>query len=91
MHTFDERFGLTLYVKKDRAPTGTYEPLSWPCFGSGRNAEFDGGRRERRNAEHAEAQRTRRKLPREARATRGSLCVSLPLCDLCDRLFRGLI
>ena len=23
MHTFDERFGLTLYVKKDRTPTGT--------------------------------------------------------------------
>jgi hypothetical protein len=41
MHTFDERFGLTLYVRKDRTPTGTYEPLGWPCFGSGRNA---GGR-----------------------------------------------
>jgi hypothetical protein len=39
MHTFDERFGLTLYVKKDRTPTGTYEPLGWPCFGTGRNAE----------------------------------------------------
>ncbi len=38
MHTFDERFGLTLYVRKDRTPTGTYEPLGWPCFGSGRNA-----------------------------------------------------
>jgi hypothetical protein len=36
-HTFDERFGLTLYVKKDRTPTGTYEPLGWPCFGSGHN------------------------------------------------------
>jgi len=44
MHTFDERFGLTLYVKKDRTPTGTYEPLGWPCFGSGRNAEFGGAR-----------------------------------------------
>ena len=32
MHIFDERFGLTLYVKKDRTPTGTYEPLGWPCF-----------------------------------------------------------
>jgi hypothetical protein len=44
MHTFDERFGLTLYVRKDRTPTGTYEPLGWPCFGTGRNAEFSGGR-----------------------------------------------
>lgn len=39
MHTFDERFGLTLYVKKDRMPNSTYEPLGWPCFGTGRNAE----------------------------------------------------
>jgi hypothetical protein len=39
MHTFDERFGITLYVKKDRTPNGTYEPLGWPCFGSGRNVE----------------------------------------------------
>jgi hypothetical protein len=36
-HTFDGRFGLTLYVKNDRMPTGTYEPLGWPCFGTGRN------------------------------------------------------
>jgi hypothetical protein len=36
-HTFDERFGLTLYVKNDRTPTGTWEPLAWPCFGSGKN------------------------------------------------------
>jgi hypothetical protein len=42
-HTFDERFGLTLYVKKDRTPTGTYEPIGWPCFGSGRNAHVLGG------------------------------------------------
>src|SRR5688572_1206656 len=54
MHTFDERFGLTLYVKKDRTPTGTYEPLGWPCFGSGRNA--------RRRAEDAEQDLTRRTL-----------------------------
>ena len=38
-HTFDERFGITLYVKKDRTPTGRYEPLDWPCFASGRNVE----------------------------------------------------
>jgi len=36
-HTFDERFGITLFVKQDRTPTGTYEPLGWPCFGSGKN------------------------------------------------------
>lgn len=36
-HTFDDRFGLTLYVKKDRTPTGTWEQLGWPCFGSGKN------------------------------------------------------
>ena len=41
MHTFDERFGITLYVKKDRPPTGTYEPLGWPCFGTGKNVWFD--------------------------------------------------
>jgi hypothetical protein len=50
MHTFDERFGITLYVKKDRTPTGTYEPLGWPCFGSGRNAEAGRGRGENPNA-----------------------------------------
>jgi hypothetical protein len=50
MHTFDERFGITLYVKKDRTPTGTYEPLGWPCFGTGKNAEVGGGRGESRNA-----------------------------------------
>jgi hypothetical protein len=44
MHTFDGRFGLTLYVRKDRMPTGTYEPLGWPCFGTGRNVWFDGVR-----------------------------------------------
>jgi hypothetical protein len=40
-HTFDDRFGITLYVKKDRMPTGTYEPLGWPCFGTGKNVWFD--------------------------------------------------
>jgi hypothetical protein len=50
MHTFDERFGLTLYVKRDRTPTGTYEPLGWPCFGTGRNAETGGGRGTRLSA-----------------------------------------
>jgi hypothetical protein len=40
-HTFDDRFGLTLYVKKDRTPTGTYDALGWPCFGSGTNVAND--------------------------------------------------
>jgi len=71
MHTFDERFGITLYVKKDRSPTGTYEPLGWPCFGSGRNAEKNGARGDGLNAENAETQRALRKLPHVARASRG--------------------
>jgi hypothetical protein len=57
MHTFDDRFGLTLYVRKDRTPTGTYEPLGWPCFGSGRNAEKGGGRGVKPVAEVAEERR----------------------------------
>jgi hypothetical protein len=36
-HVFDERFGLTLYVRKDRSPSGTWEPLGWPCYGTGHN------------------------------------------------------
>jgi hypothetical protein len=34
-HTF-ERYGTTLLVRKDREPNGVYEPLGWPCYGSGR-------------------------------------------------------
>jgi hypothetical protein len=34
MHTF-ERYGTTLFVRKDRQPTGIYQPLGWPCYGSG--------------------------------------------------------
>jgi hypothetical protein len=33
---FDQRFGLTLYVRKDLTPTSTWAPLDWPCYGSGR-------------------------------------------------------
>jgi hypothetical protein len=36
-HTFDGRFGLTLYVRKDRMPTGAWDPLGWPCYGTGAN------------------------------------------------------
>jgi hypothetical protein len=30
--TFDERFGVTLLVKRDAPRTGTYDPLGWPCL-----------------------------------------------------------
>ena len=36
-HVFDGRFGISLYVRKDRMPTGTWEPLGWPCYGTGTN------------------------------------------------------
>jgi hypothetical protein len=36
-HTLDGRFGLTLYVRKDRMPSGTWQPLGWPCYGSGQS------------------------------------------------------
>lgn len=29
---FDERFGVTLLVKRDARRTGVYEPLGWPCL-----------------------------------------------------------
>ena len=35
-HEFDNRFGVTLFVRKDATPRGTWEPLGWPCYGSGR-------------------------------------------------------
>jgi hypothetical protein len=62
-HTFDERFGLTLYVRKDRIPTGTWQPLGWPCLGSGQNLGRggerggSGGRGEKPHAGIAEEQR----------------------------------
>ena len=33
-HRFDGR-GMALFVRQDRAPTGVYESLGWPCFGPG--------------------------------------------------------
>ena len=36
-HEFDGRFGISLWVRKDRQPTGTWEPLGWPCYGTGTN------------------------------------------------------
>jgi hypothetical protein len=35
-HEFDGRFGISLFVRKGVAPAGTWEPLGWPCYGSGR-------------------------------------------------------
>jgi hypothetical protein len=32
---FDGRFGISLFVRKDRTPTSTWEPLGWPCYGKG--------------------------------------------------------
>ena len=29
---FDGRFGINLFVRKDRTPAGTWEPLDWPCY-----------------------------------------------------------
>jgi hypothetical protein len=66
MHTFDGRFGLTLYVRKDRTPTGTWSPLEWPCYGTGTNLGHSpdrggggggGGRGEQPIAGIAEGQR----------------------------------
>jgi hypothetical protein len=34
-HTFDGRFGMSLFMRQDRSPRGTWEPLGWPCFGTG--------------------------------------------------------
>ena len=34
-HVFDERFGISLFVRKDREPTGTWSPLGWPCYSDG--------------------------------------------------------
>ena len=35
-HEFDGRFGISLFVRKDLQPAGTWEPLGWPCYGTGR-------------------------------------------------------
>jgi len=35
-HVFDKRFGVTLLARQELVPSGTYEPLGWPCYGSGR-------------------------------------------------------
>ena len=35
-HVFDGRFGVSLFVRRDTEPKGTWEPLNWPCYGTGR-------------------------------------------------------
>ncbi len=35
-HVFDGRFGVSLYVRRDLTVRGTWAPLGWPCYGSGR-------------------------------------------------------
>jgi hypothetical protein len=87
-HTFDDRFGLTLYVRKDRTPTGTWQPLGWPCFGSGQNLGRggSGGRGDKPHAGIAEKQRHAEAVMRRPRfagrrplATRGSpFAISAP-------------
>jgi hypothetical protein len=94
MHTFDGRFGLTLYVRKDRTPTGTWAPLDWPCYGSGSNVARGGGgeRGEKPVAEDAEAQRHAEEPaargPRFARQPRRSLrfsAISASVFSPCPR------
>jgi hypothetical protein len=55
MHTFDGRFGLTLYARKDRTPSGTWQPLGWPCYEAERGV--GGERGEKPIAGIAEEQR----------------------------------
>ncbi|HKE82593.1 MAG TPA: hypothetical protein VKB50_02520 [Vicinamibacterales bacterium] len=33
-HLFDGRFGISLFVRRDRQPESTWAPLDWPCYGS---------------------------------------------------------
>ena len=84
-HVFDGRFGITLYARNDRVPTSTWEPLGWPCFGSGKFAGRGGseGRGGNPNAGIAEE----RRLAEEALPRVAALCVPPPLGDLCEWLF----
>lgn len=34
-HDFNDRLGITLFVRRDRVPVGTYGPLGWPCYAGG--------------------------------------------------------
>ena len=35
-HEFDGRFGVSLFARTDAAVRSTWEPLGWPCYGTGR-------------------------------------------------------
>jgi hypothetical protein len=34
-HVFDDRFGITLYVRTDATSSRDWAPLGWPCYGTG--------------------------------------------------------
>jgi hypothetical protein len=38
-HVFDNRFGISLFVRRDREPYRTWEPLGWPCYGPGASSQ----------------------------------------------------
>ena len=38
-HTFDGRFGMTLFVRRDRQPRNNWKPLDWPCYASGTHVD----------------------------------------------------
>jgi hypothetical protein len=38
-HVFDNRFGISLFVRRDREASRTWQPLGWPCFGPGAGSE----------------------------------------------------
>lgn len=44
-HVFDNRFGISLYVRRDREPIRMWQPLEWPCYApamdSGETASHD--------------------------------------------------
>ena len=38
-HVFDNRFGISLYVRRDREPIRVWQPLEWPCYAPAMDAE----------------------------------------------------
>ena len=40
-HVFDGRFGISLFVRRDREPVRTWEPLGWPCYGPSTRAQHN--------------------------------------------------
>jgi hypothetical protein len=41
-HLFDGRFGVSLYVRRDRSPVRIWQPLGWPCYGTGSDVAHSG-------------------------------------------------